>query len=115
MKLDVKELLVKILKCDYVVEQGTSGSWTYRKWNSGTLEQWATMEQSASATQHNFNGNFAIPFIQKPVMVASGGNVSNIDSGVRYCNATATSYDIYVTATWSNASYLQVYAIGRWK
>lgn len=26
---------------DYVVEQGTSGNWTYRKWNSGIAECWA--------------------------------------------------------------------------
>lgn len=26
---------------DYVVEQGTSGKWTYRKWNSGIGECWA--------------------------------------------------------------------------
>lgn len=25
---------------DFVVEQGTSGVWTYRKWNSGTAELW---------------------------------------------------------------------------
>lgn len=25
---------------DYVVEQGTSGIWTYRKWNSGLAECW---------------------------------------------------------------------------
>lgn len=25
---------------DYVVEQGTSGDWTYRKWNSGVSEGW---------------------------------------------------------------------------
>ena len=29
---------------DYVVEQGTSGIWNYRKWNSGRAECWATME-----------------------------------------------------------------------
>ena len=28
------------LKADYVVENGTSGSWTWRKWNSGILEMW---------------------------------------------------------------------------
>lgn len=27
---------------DYIVEQGTSGSWTYRKWNSGIAECWGT-------------------------------------------------------------------------
>lgn len=25
---------------DYIVEQGTSGNWTYRKWNSGIAECW---------------------------------------------------------------------------
>lgn len=27
---------------DYVIEQGTSGIWTYRKWNSGIKECWTT-------------------------------------------------------------------------
>ena len=27
---------------DYVVAQGTSGIWTYRKWNSGIAECWTT-------------------------------------------------------------------------
>lgn len=39
--------LVSILKtkfqekgADWVTEQGTSGSWSYRKWNSGKIEAW---------------------------------------------------------------------------
>lgn len=28
---------------DYIVEQGKSGSWTYRKWNSGVSECWGTV------------------------------------------------------------------------
>ena len=36
--LDMKKLLAKMLKCDYVIEEGTSGSWTYKKWNSGEYE-----------------------------------------------------------------------------
>lgn len=31
---------VNLLKADYIVEQGTSGIWTYRKWNSGIAECW---------------------------------------------------------------------------
>ena len=31
---------------DYVVEQGTTGIWTYRKWNSGIAECWGTYEQT---------------------------------------------------------------------
>lgn len=31
---------------DFVIEQGTSGIWTYRKWNSGTKELWGKTTQS---------------------------------------------------------------------
>lgn len=34
---------------DYVVEQGTSNGWNYRKWNNGYAECWATMEISGEA------------------------------------------------------------------
>lgn len=33
----------------YVVEQGTSNGWNYRKWNNGYAECWATMEISSKA------------------------------------------------------------------
>ena len=31
---------------DYVIEQGTSGIWTYKKWNSGTCEIWGRWEET---------------------------------------------------------------------
>lgn len=34
---------------DYVVEQGTSNNWNYRKWNSGYAECWCTMAISNKA------------------------------------------------------------------
>lgn len=33
---------------DYVVEQGTSGIWTYRKWNSGIAECWGSTSKTAN-------------------------------------------------------------------
>ena len=42
-KEDLKKILNKILPStavDYIVEEGTSGIWTYRKWNSGKVELW---------------------------------------------------------------------------
>ena len=37
---------------DYVVEQGVSGMWTYRKWNSGLAECWGTSsEVTVSSSQ----------------------------------------------------------------
>jgi hypothetical protein len=41
---------------DYVVEQGTNGIWTYRKWNSGVAECWGNV----STTPTTVNGNNAV-------------------------------------------------------
>ncbi len=35
---------------DFVIEQGTSGIWTYRKWNSGIAECWGTSSGTTSIT-----------------------------------------------------------------
>ena len=36
---------------DYVVAQGTSGIWTYRKWNSGLAECWGVYTMNSAATK----------------------------------------------------------------
>jgi hypothetical protein len=36
---------------DYVVEQGTSGIWTYRKWNSGLAECWGIYTMTSACTK----------------------------------------------------------------
>ena len=40
MKIDLKELISKLINTPMVVEEGTSGIWTYRKWSSGIAECW---------------------------------------------------------------------------
>lgn len=40
---DLENILNEVLPfaaADYIVEQGTDGIWTYRKWNSGIAECW---------------------------------------------------------------------------
>ena len=39
-----------VTPADYVTEQGTSGNWTYRKWNSGKIEAWFHGEVTCSAS-----------------------------------------------------------------
>ena len=41
---------------DFVVEQGTQGDWTYRKWNNGLAECW----RNVSVTPTTVNGNNSI-------------------------------------------------------
>jgi hypothetical protein len=42
---------------DYIVEQGTSGIWTYRKWNSGVAECWSEQTVSVDFSQQ-ISSNF---------------------------------------------------------
>ena len=48
--LNLKVLLTKILSCPMVIEHGTSGIWTYRKWSDGTAECWALQKKSFTMT-----------------------------------------------------------------
>lgn len=41
--LDVDENGVVSPSVDYIMDQGTSGDWVYRKWNSGIAELWSTV------------------------------------------------------------------------
>lgn len=53
---------------DYVVEQGTSGSWTYRKWNSGIAECWCAVDDTLTyegvmlGGHIYYTGSYAYPF-----------------------------------------------------
>ena len=44
----MSELLKDMGINDYIVEQGTSGIWTYRKWSSGVAECWAKITQTVT-------------------------------------------------------------------
>ena len=57
---------------DFVVEQGTTTNWSYRKWNSGVAECWGTAKYTAStslASGDNFQFTVPYPvvFTEKPV------------------------------------------------
>ena len=102
-------------EADYIVEQGTDGIWTYRKWASGIAECWANFYDSTSTTSHEFNGNYPFAFVSEPCLQATGCNVAETDGGVRYAKTTATDYDVYVKGSWNHDAYCYIYAIGRWK
>lgn len=115
---------------DYIVEQGTSNGWIYRKWNSGIAECFRYIEGAVTGTlsawgslynSDNLFGGFTypFPFIKEP-----------------YCNIEASSttgggwfhYDETGTANvtpkwkWIRPTKLdnitinyRLYAIGQWK
>ena len=111
---------------DFVVEFGASGSWTIRKWNSGTVECWRRITGTVtnSGTWNNFKlfaGSADWPsglFIENPnvqyqTYIGSGyafparGGLSTTTKFI--WNALGTDGD-------SNIGYVvDVYAIGRWR
>jgi hypothetical protein len=109
---------------DFLVETGTNGIWTYRKWDSGVLEAWTTREISFTATPTAIMGGYYtsysidLPdlFSNTPTCFAQG----RIGNGLGYAtisNVTQTTISVGVFGNQnSTTSYItSVYAVGRWK
>lgn len=83
---------------DFVVDQGTSGIWSYRKWNSGFAECWGTYTASiaittAAAAYGGYRSaqitapDFPFAFASAPTITATSANggghwVNNITSSI---------------------------------
>lgn len=108
---------------EYIIEQGTSGIWTYRKWNSGIAEAWAYQEGTA-----NSSGDLSIAltcpnfFITSAQLnaVASGWGYGNAWGGVYHVHPMVSN-GVWIVDTWiRNASANSLVGaswqvIGRWK
>lgn len=117
---------------DYIVEQGTSGIWTYRKWNSGIAECWgitaeATLSFAAWGSMYEAKVCDAIPFptnlyITVPTVVAnaiptSGYAIMSTEfaaSGVT-TSQIPTLYAIRPNTASGIKARAHIHAIGRWK
>ncbi len=98
-------------EADYIVEQGTSGIWTYRKWNSGIAECWGTT--SVPSTSYSANGGYknvteTLPsglFNVTPTVVTANGRIDSVigtDIGFTAPNDT-TSIQTYLINRYSSA------------
>lgn len=114
---------------DYVVEQGTSGIWTYRKWNSGLSECFGGL--NVSPTSPNSEGSLyyksvgvAYPtglFLEKPY--ATGGVAADWICGIAqaWSSSTKDKFQGYLWAANSgsmNGNYnfmIKLHVTGRWK
>ena len=107
-----------------IVEQGTSGDWTYRKWSNGTAECWlkksfsVTISTVASSWHRGQINNTSIPsglFIESPLCIATS-NSSTYWVGV---NGVSTSVIgriyVYDVVNGTSTVWLSVYLIGKWK
>lgn len=117
---------------DYIVTEGTSGIWTYRKWNSGIAECWGTYASTAAVTLGAWGSLYAkdsaIPaqalpftFAEVPKCLATPKLGNSTWASFLYVNldATTTETPAYGVARANSATGLKpaadLYVIGRWK
>lgn len=113
---------------DFVVQQGTSGNWYYRKWNSGRAECWGNIPINTAITgsigsiYYAAIENIAFPsglFINKPLVFANSTSTAVLTVAIRGSTTTKSVFGInlmypvsYPNAiTWEVA----VEAKGTWK
>lgn len=111
---------------DYIVEQGTSGNWTYRKWSSGISECWA-FPKFASASMTNRSNSFytttvqtiTFPtdlFINNPTVIAKAEMGSYLgDFAINRTNRINTTGYIWCETSMTQDIWVHIHAIGRWK
>lgn len=110
---------------DYVVDQGVSGIWTYRKWVSGIAECWGqgTATLTHYTTAGGFYGyytDFALPsglftsITAHNYMSTVGGGFA-IPAGGQ--NLSTTKFRVYAlaSASGSQSCTFDMVAKGRWK
>ena len=114
---------------DFVVEQGTSGSWTYRKWNSGIAECWCAVDDTVTYEGSTLGGylyytgyyNHPIDFISAPTVsynatFTSGYTAIIGDQGtIDPSNFGRVRILTNIGGLQGASVLVRIHAIGRWK
>lgn len=131
--LNTQSLKINNTEIDYIVSQGTSGDWIYRKWNSGVAEcwclhkdnnvsistAWANLFESARMGGLTYpSGLFnSAPVCTVQVQNSPQGAILSLEITGNNASATATPYWAYTRAnakTGVNVT-VGVHAVGKWK
>lgn len=120
--------VLKAIKVDYVVEEGTDGSSSWRKWNSGISEFWFAANgtytigtargnwYSGAEVSRNFPNGL---FVATPSMVfeqAISTTAYVIFAQCTGLSRTTCKYRLVANASVASATHsVSAYAIGRWK
>lgn len=110
---------------DYVIEQGISGIWTYRKWNSGIAECWGKHTETLSRYAtfgpfYGYNTSVAFPsnlFVSTPVHTYTASVSSTFAMPASGIGVSATSTALYALAA-IDGTYecsFEIMAKGKWK
>ena len=116
------------LAADYIVSQGTSGIWTFRKWASGVAECWLESELTltGSTPVANMNGSAYLSYVDvdlpftfktQPCGVANGVLGTGTGFVNVWCRNGYNEITVYVTGNQNNAAITirSMIVTGRWK
>ena len=128
--MSIKALLTRILEAlsvDYVVEEGASGIWTYRKWNSGIAECWGKSAQM-SRTFNNplgsgyYGAKYSVNypsglFTDTPVVDASIYDGGAVIGWIAVASNNPTTVEAYFCSLINTTRNVQAHfnVKGRWK
>lgn len=113
-----------------IVEQGTSGIWTYRKWSDGTAECWGLLQwtttysawgnifYSTGSPQQNYpSGLFTETPVENVTLLGGGGDgwlgANTTASPTK--DKTGSYYRLRATTSQSNTATIAIHSIGKWK
>lgn len=110
---------------DFIVAQGTTGMWSWRKWYGGVAECWGYTAQDLSGSTQNGSvyvksgGSIALP----GGLFMTGQPVPSVSCyGPAYCHATVheisrSAISLYFITLWSSTEQPLVFLriIGNWK
>ena len=114
---------------DYIVEQGTSGIWTYRKWSSGVAECWGLYVTEGITVSRAFGNlytttsavggvDFPFTFTSAPYEVETviAGNCWLMYQDVQTTTKSKTLWIMRAVASSASTTYsINIYAKGTWK
>ena len=108
---------------DFVVQNGVSGMWTYRKWKNGVAECWGRTSLAGSTTMSELQISLPFTFSSSDYIVTvspsiNGTIVSRYLVGTSAGNDGRTTTSFKIAHQTSTASYSVSYminVIGRWK
>lgn len=111
---------------DYVVEQGTSGIWAYRKWSSGLAELWCSLAATHQNEYVLASAEVAYPFTMTSAICGVGSlNSYGGNAGEALPWNLKLAYGPTACRIWVHSSgggfatdttvYGSAYIVGRWK
>lgn len=114
---------------DFIVEQGATDIWTYRKWNSGIAECWGTKTVENAEFSHQYGSmyycscgklQYPLGFFETPIVIlnheSTGGRVASlsVDISDGHAGETGTIY-AYSPLNQNATIHVCIYAFGKWK